>query len=175
MTHKSNVTERCDYVMGENYVLYLFWSISSVLRFWLTNYLRDGESEECWYLIQPCNRLDSRRFTRSDHVGMYYRIWSPFYSLCMLISDFLPILLDIYLIFVSSLFRDVVGGAPKLGLICMRQNVLKLILKSPRFVPFGANQTQFRTYSDIPANISSQLCILILDYVIVNVMRLLCN
>ena len=30
------------------------------------------------------------------------------------------------------------------------QNVLKLILKSPRFVPFGANLTQFGPKSDIP-------------------------
>ena len=31
-----------------------------------------------------------------------------------------------------------------------RQNVLKLILKSPRFVPFGVNLTQFEAKSDIP-------------------------
>ena len=31
------------------------------------------------------------------------------------------------------------------------QNVLKLILKSPIFVPFGANLTQFVTNLDIPS------------------------
>ena len=36
----------------------------------------------------------------------------------------------------SLCFRDVKFGS-------VSQNVLKLILKSPRFVPFGANLTQF--------------------------------
>ena len=63
--------------------------------------------------------------------------------------------------FVSNLARLAPNGT-NLGLFkisflfilarCAKMN-RKLILKSPRFVPFGTNLTLFETKSDIPANI----------------------